>query len=268
MQSAVLPDGRQIYCVNAYEVEFGIHEIFSDDLTARGLRLPANGTYLDVGANIGLFSLYLRDRCPQARIIGFEPMPAVFAPLAANLAALTPPGEAVELALGDRPGWAEFDYFPGIAALSTQNRAVGQTMAAGLRALLGGHQAGSEVQHIVERTGAAEAVADDGFLDALLRPERVRAQVDTLSAQIAALGVEAVDLLKIDTEGSEREVLAGLAEADWPKIRQLLVEVHLGPEVTETMAADLRGRGFSTTIGAHPLSQGGAAVFHIYAARP
>lgn len=268
MQSATLPDGRTISCVNAYEVDFGVHEIFSEDLGAHGLQLPVDGTYLDVGANIGLFSLYLRDHCPQARIFAFEPMPAVFAALELNLAALTPPGLAVQLALGAEAGWAEFDYFPGIAALSTQNRAVGQTMSAGLRTLLGGgSQTGGEVQDILDKTGATQAVMNEAFLDDLLRPETVRAQIDTLSAQMAALGVDVVDLLKIDTEGAEREVLAGLAEADWPKIRQLLVEVHLGADVTETMAAELRGRGFRTSIGQHPLSQGGAAVFHIYAAR-
>lgn len=267
MQSATLPDGRSVFCVNAYEVDFGVHEIFSDDLAAHGLSLPADGVYLDVGANIGLFSLYLRDRCPQARIIAFEPMPAVFAALERNVAAMNPPGQAVRLALGAQAGWAEFDYFPGVAALSTQNRAVGETMAAGLRQLLGGQPAGGEVQELLERTGAAEVVADTSFLDDLLRPVTVRAEIDTLSAQLAQLGLDRVDLLKIDTEGAEREVLAGLSEADWPKIRQLLVEVHLGAEVTKTMAAELRGRGFTTSIGRHPLSQGGAAVFHIYAAR-
>lgn len=267
MQSATLPDGRNVFCVNAYEVDFGAHEIFTEDLTAHGLSLPADGTYLDVGANIGLFSIYLRDHCPAARIVAFEPMPAVFAPLAANMAALAPPAQAVQLALGAQAGWAEFDYFPGVAALSTQNRAVGQTMAAGLRQLLGGGAADGGVQDVLERTGATQVAADGAFLDDLLRPETVRAQVDTLSAQMAALGIDAVDLLKIDTEGAEREVLAGLAEADWPKIRQLLIEVHLGADVTETMAAELRGRGFRTSIGSHPLSQGGAAVFHIYAAR-
>jgi len=267
MQSATLPDGRTISCVNAYEVDFSVHEIFSEDLSAHGLQLPPDGVYLDVGANIGLFSLYLRDHCPTARIIAFEPMPAVFAALECNLAAMTPPGLAVPLALGAEAGWAEFDYFPGVAALSTQNHEVGKTMSAGLRRLLGGQQAGDDVQDILDKTGAAEAVADTAFLDDLLRPETVRAQIDTLSAQMAALGVDAVDLLKIDTEGAEREVLAGLAESDWPKIRQLLVEVHLGAEVTEAMAAELQGRGFRTSIGQHPLSQGGAAVFHIYAAR-
>lgn len=267
MQSATLPDGRTVYCVNAYEVDFSVHEIFSEDFGAHGLQLPADGTYLDVGANIGLFSLYLRDHCAQGRIVSFEPMPAAFAALERNLAAMSPPGLAVPLALGAEPGWAEFDYFPGIAALSTQNREVGQTLSAGLRRLLGGQQSGDKVQDILDKTGATQAVMDEAFLDDLLRPETVRAQIDTLSAQMAALGVDSVDLLKIDTEGAEREVLAGLNEADWPKIRQLLVEVHLGAGITEAMAADLRNRGFRTSIGHHPLSQGGAAVFHIYAAR-
>ena len=56
---ATLPDGRRVHCVNAYEVGFGWHEIVSDDLTRRGLSLPADGTSVDVGANIGLvFHIY------------------------------------------------------------------------------------------------------------------------------------------------------------------------------------------------------------------
>jgi len=267
MQSATLPDGRSVFCVNAYEVDFSVHEIFSEDLGAHGLHLPPAGTFLDVGANIGLFSIYLRDRCPKARIVAFEPMPAVFAALERNLAAMDPPGQAVPVGLGAEAGWAEFDYFPGVAALSTQNRDVGRTLSAGLRRLLGGQQAGGEVRDILDKTGATRAAADETFLDDLFRPETVRARIDTLSAQMAALGVAMVDLLKIDTEGAEREVLAGLDDSDWPKIRQLLVEVHLGAEATEAMATDLGNRGFRTSIGEHPLSQGGAAVFHIYAAR-
>ncbi|MBE0530074.1 MAG: FkbM family methyltransferase [Rhodospirillales bacterium] len=267
MQSATLPDGRTVFCVNAYEVDFSVHEIFSEDLGAHGLQLPAAGTFLDVGANIGLFSLYLRDHCPQARIVAFEPMPTVFAALERNLAVMDPPGMAVPVGLGAKAGWAEFDYFPGVAALSTQNREVGRTLSAGLRRLLGRQQAGGGIKDILDKTGATRVAADEAFLDDLFHPETVRARIDTLSAQMAALGVATVDLLKIDTEGAEREVLAGLDESDWPKIRQLLVEVHLGGEVTEVMAADLRDRGFRTSIGKHPLSQGGAAVFHIYAAR-
>lgn len=267
MQSAVLPDGRTVFCVNAYEVDFGAHEIFSDDLSAHGLSLPPDGTYLDVGANIGLFSIYLRDRCPASRIIAFEPMPAVFEPLTVNLAALNPPGVALQLALGDRPGLSEFYYCPGITALSTKNRALGQSMVDGVRAMLGGTPADAGPQDDQDGTSGAVAEANAAFLEDLLRLQCVRVEVDTLSAQISALGVRTVDLLKIDTEGAEREVLAGLSETDWPRIRQLLVEAHLGREVTEAMAAELRGHGYTTSICGHPLSQGGVEVFHIYARR-
>lgn len=267
MQSATLPDGRVIACVNSYEVDFSVHEIFAENLAAHGLTLPPGATVLDVGANIGLFALYVRDCCPDSRIVAFEPMPEAFAALERNMAALNPPALAVQLALGARSGWAEFDYFPGVSALSTQDHALGERMAGGLRAMLGGGQSDG-VQDILERTGATEAAADTSFVDDLLRPVRVRAQVEPLSAQLAALGIKNVDLLKIDTEGAEAEVLAGLAEDDWSGIRQLLVEAHHGEAAARELEADLGRRGFSTSLARHPLCQPGAEVFHIYAARP
>ena len=43
---------------------------------------------------------------------------------------------------------------------------------------------------------------------------------------MALAGVERVDLLKVDVEGAEEAVLAGIPDATWPAIRQLVVEVH------------------------------------------
>lgn len=265
--TTALPDGRTIQCVNPYEVDFSVHEIFSEDFAAHGIDLPAEGVYFDVGANIGLFAIYLRDRCAQGRIFAYEPMPAAFAALAGNAAALTPPAEAIPLGLGRAPGTLEFDYFPGISALSTANRAVGEKLSAGLREVLAGSGASEAVREIVERIGTTERMEEADFLDSLFRTERVTAEIDTLSSQLAARGLAGIDLLKIDTEGAEKEVLAGIAESDWPKIRQLLVEVHLGRDETEAIEADLKRRGYRTSIGGHPLSQGGAPVFHIYASR-
>jgi hypothetical protein len=50
--------------------------------------------------------------------------------------------------------------------------------------------------------------------------------VGTLSQVLRETGVDRIDLLKVDVEKSEHEVLAGIADADWFKIRQLVVEVH------------------------------------------
>ena len=35
-----------------------------------------------------------------------------------------------------------------------------------------------------------------------------------------------VDLLKVDVERAEKEVLEGILPSDWPKIRQVAMEVH------------------------------------------
>jgi len=265
--TAVLPDGRTIHCVNAYEVDFGAHEIFTDDLARHGIRLPADGVYIDVGANIGLFALFLRDRCERAHIVAYEPMPEAFDALESNLRARVPDAVAVRIGLGASPGEIEFDHYPGITALSTSNPAVGRELAAGLRKILSGGGSGAEVEEILDRTGATERRDDAAFVETLFRSEKLRARIDTLSREIARLGLGHIDLLKIDTEGAEKEVLAGIDEADWPKIRQLLVEVHLGEAERDRIEAQLQARGFATSIGSHPLAQGGAAVFHIYARR-
>ncbi len=64
--------------------------------------------FVDVGANVGLFSLYVAATAPAARILAIEPEPGNFARLAFNIAAN--PGVPIvplSLALGDAEGTAE-----------------------------------------------------------------------------------------------------------------------------------------------------------------
>jgi FkbM family methyltransferase len=64
--------------------------------------------FVDVGANVGLFSLYVAATAPAARILAIEPEPGNFARLAFNIAAN--PGLPIvplPLALGDAEGTAE-----------------------------------------------------------------------------------------------------------------------------------------------------------------
>lgn len=56
------------------EARFFYREIFHDksyDVAA----LPDNAVVVDAGANIGLFSLWLKSRLPRARVLAFEPAP-------------------------------------------------------------------------------------------------------------------------------------------------------------------------------------------------
>jgi hypothetical protein len=49
--------------------------------------------------------------------------------------------------------------------------------------------------------------------------------VRTLSGVIREHGVQRIDLLKIDVEGAETDVLAGLEEYHWPLVRQMAMEI-------------------------------------------
>jgi FkbM family methyltransferase len=261
-----LSDGRSIHCVNSYEVALGWHEISSTDLTLRGLTFPP-GTYIDVGANIGLFSIRLLDLCPEARIIAYEPMSAAFAALERNAADFEGDFRAVRLALGDTPGTATFEQYPSLTCLSTSNHAVGERLADGIRSMLSEKGSSADIRAMLDRTGAYDRMEENGFLDHLLRSETVTATVDTLARQAESLGIDRIELLKIDTEGNERAVMDGIGPL-WPRIRQLIVEVHGGAGERDAFAAELKERGYRVTGDDHPMAEGAAPVFYLYAHRP
>ena len=78
--------------------------------------------------------------------------------------------------------------------------------------------------------------------NAVTQPCKVR----TVTNIVAELDLSRIDLLKIDVEGAEMDALHGIAESDWRRIRQLVMEVsprHKGSldEVVER----LRARGFA-----------------------
>src|SRR5262249_44073474 len=66
----------------------------------------------------------------------------------------------------------------------------------------------------------------DEMLAERLMSERFTCHFETISDVMREHGVEQIDLLKIDVEKSELDVLAGIQEGDWKRIRQLVVEVH------------------------------------------
>jgi hypothetical protein len=51
----------------------------------------------------------------------------------------------------------------------------------------------------------------------------------TLDIALPEFGMNQVDILKIDTEGSERAVLAG-AKAILPRVQRIVLELHHGPD--------------------------------------
>ena len=77
-----------------------------------------------------------------------------------------------------------------------------------------------------------------------------------------------MDLLKIDVERAELEVLHGVEEADWPKIQQLVVEVHDVEGRLGAVQALLQGKaGFSICVVDQDSQLTGSALHNVYCRR-
>ena len=64
----VLPNGLEIVHLNQYETDYVYKEIFEDQCYLRhGIRLQDGDTVVDIGANIGLFSLFVMSRCSKPK---------------------------------------------------------------------------------------------------------------------------------------------------------------------------------------------------------
>src|SRR5262249_40251000 len=96
--------------------------------------------------------------------------------------------------------------------------------------------------------------------------ETFNCRLRTISEVIEAEGIEQIDLLKIDVEKSEQDVLAGINEKDWPKIKQIVVEVHDLEGRLEKLTNLLIEKGYLLAID-QDNSQKNTQLYNIYATK-
>ena len=77
---------------------------------------------------------------------------------------------------------------------------------------------------------------------------QIKCEFDTLSGVIARENIQSIDLLKLDAELADWEILNGLKAEDWPRIRQVAMEVHVESDVGP-ISNFLRERGFGQVTG-------------------
>lgn len=212
------------------EAEIIYRELFRNDTYLRGLApVRPNGFVIDAGANIGLFTLFIKDRFPEARVLAIEPIPDNVRALEANLELHGATGVTVcPKGLSDSSEVRQFYFFPSMPGNSTTH------LAEKLR------------DREVMTTYAEREVAEEVF-----RHETLRAPVARLSEILAELPVsDEVDLLKMDIEGDEVRALRGLDDGDWSRIRQVVMEVHMVRHQMADVLAILESKGFTTKVEA------------------
>ena len=169
-------------------------------------------TLLDIGAHEGLYAARAARYFSLKRTILVEPLPK----FAANLRKLTLPGaEVVEAAMSDNLGEATFT--------------VSKT-----------EQASSLLEINPEMSGAYN-------LD-MSESQRITVRVTTLDQTVSDLGIQSIDLLKIDVQGAERALLAGASRAlqktKCVQIEVLFVEHYQGCAQFFEIDSIMTGAGF------------------------
>jgi amino acid adenylation domain-containing protein/FkbM family methyltransferase len=254
-----LPNQMAVAQMHRHETDYIYEEVFQRQAYFRhGIRLRDGATVLDVGANIGLFSLFCTQACAAPRLNAVEPNPAVARRLAANLAAYAPGARVEQCGVGRAPGTARFTFFSGYSLLSGLHADADVESAVVKSYVLNKARAGER--------GADEFVKEaEALLRARFQEEQLDVELRTVSQVIAREGVDHVDLLKINVEKAEVDVLAGIAAADWQKIDQLVAEIDLDENVAP-IEQMLEANGFDYVIDQDPLLHQ-TALRYVYAVR-
>jgi FkbM family methyltransferase len=163
--------------------------------------------FWDVGANLGLFSLYAALLQPNAKILAFEPAAHNYARLCENIV---------------------INDFSNIAPFSV---ALGGDKLAFAELHLSKLEAGSSIHHVGARSPWA-------ISDPVFQQPCITVSIDSM---VLDHGFPAPTLLKIDVDGLELDILAR-AELVLNKVNSVLVELDANETLETSGAADILQR--------------------------
>lgn len=188
-------------------------ECFFDETYFKGMprnliATPIN-TIVDIGANVGYFSLFMLNNFPKASVYSYEPIPMNFALLSKYAQ------------LNKHFDWHAFNCAvtkPGVEAI-TLNYDKKDSFST-----------------------SASVFADTSNQDS------IQVQAKSLATIIEDNNLSQIDFLKIDCEGAEYEILYNASEEVFSKTRLIAIETHTGKAPNETnkaLADYLENKGYN-----------------------
>ena len=168
---------------------------------------------------------------------------------------------ALNMGVSDKPKTATFTFyekssvFSGFYSDETEDR---EAIQAVVRNMLNDKSVAGEA---VEEEYIHELTADR------LRRATHECQLTSVSDIIRENRIDKIDLLKVDAEKSELDIITGIEDRDWPKINQIVIEIHDRTEETVKRIEDLLiERGYRCAVEKEPLLEH-AGLFNLYATR-
>ena len=97
--------------------------------------------------------------------------------------------------------------------------------------------------------------------------QTIKCPLCTVSDLVAKYGLEQIHYLKVDVERAELSVLQGISNDDWPKVQNIVVEVHDIDGRLEIVVSLLRRQGFSSVIAKEERLLEKSGLWNVYAHR-
>ncbi|SAK51109.1 31-O-demethyl-FK506 methyltransferase FkbM [Caballeronia catudaia] len=227
-------------------------EIFVDRCYARAASgLKAGDVVFDVGANIGLTTLFLHGFCPGLRFFCVEPLPLAISALRENIVRHHVDATIIEAAAAATRGSTAFSYYPANSVMS---------------GLYSDAEADRAVAARYLRNIGVDRESIDVLLDRKFDTAESTCTLVTLSDVIEAHRIERVGLLKVDVEKSERDVLEGIGAEHWPLIERIALEVHAQDGRLDPIMQVLAAHGFEADVSQNALLEG-TGIFDVFATR-
>ena len=204
-----LKSGKSITSPPGEPLAFLFEEIWGQkDYTPAGLEIPSGATVVDIGANVGVFTLWAVMH-GAARVIAVEPSPRMHEYLSRN-----------------------------VSSNRLDNVTVVQAACAGRKGEAVLYSRGIEVANTLYCQDALGSTFE----------ELCRTPVATLDDIFKLYEVESCGLLKLDCEGAEYEVLLGASDDVLRRISKITMEYHVGlnEHDPQELERHLRERGFET----------------------
>ena len=237
-----------------------------------GIRVRDGDIVFDVGANIGLFGLWVHGLARRnVTVYSFEPIPAIFRALEANAA---PYGDrrwkVLNCGLGRESGPATFGYHRSVTVWSSPYPDDSPAEREMLReaALRNLRAAPRPLSWLRWLPGFLRRRLIDLALDRAFQFKPVTCPVRTISEILGEEEVPRIDLLKIDVQRGEMDVLDGITDEDWAKIGQVVAEVHDLRDGRVARIVDLLGmHGFDVISAEQEPLLRGTDIYNLYARR-
>lgn len=267
----------KLHFVNEHETRGLIYEIFYQKTYLPDyLSLNPGSIIMDVGAHIGIFSLFALRQCKNdALIYSFEPIPISFQCLKKNLAQFEEKCRIYNLGIGNVTEDCSVEFTLFGRDLTTATYKPLDKMISNYNPLLDynnllkiARYRNKLLYYQLKFLPFMRQYLIKRYFKKRTVETKVLCKLTSLGHFIERNAINRIDFLKIDVEGAEFEVVKSIKPTQFSMIKQLCIEVNNIDNRVEHLAAYIREQGYLIQIDRNPLYEKlGWNQYMIYAKR-